>query len=209
MENSIYRAISGISPDLINFLTTNKGIEKSIASIDLELLKFKLTELGMSDSECDKVEDGYKRILHLRKKHSGLCFNEEQLQFVDIIHSLLHEVQDEICSKTHPMYQHWNEWCELFGMDNHKFSWEPKFQIHYEVLPWHQETIDFRTYPLTYDSLFGYHNHLPISIFETEQQKNFIFSKFEETRKKYLQEFGEEMGGLPNLSVFVKKPDVA
>ena len=61
-----------ISSARISFLQNQKGISPEIASIDLEMIKMKLTLTdegeGWSQEQCDDAEVEYKRFLHLNKK---------------------------------------------------------------------------------------------------------------------------------------------
>ena len=61
-----------ITLERISFLINKKGIDPTIANIDLEMVKMKLKDteegLGWSDEQCDIAEIKYKRFLHLNKK---------------------------------------------------------------------------------------------------------------------------------------------
>ena len=61
-----------ITIERISYLINKKGIDPTIASIDLEMVKMKLMDtdegLGWTEEQCDIAEVEYKRFLHLNKK---------------------------------------------------------------------------------------------------------------------------------------------
>ena len=61
-----------ITLERISNLINNKGIDPTVASIDLEMVKMKLRDpeegLGWTVEQCDEAEVEYKRYLHLTKK---------------------------------------------------------------------------------------------------------------------------------------------
>ena len=61
-----------ITPERISFLINQKGIMPEIASIDLEMVKMKISleeeGEGWSKEKCEEIEVEYKRFLQLNKK---------------------------------------------------------------------------------------------------------------------------------------------
>lgn len=72
MENLALTSPEPITVERISYLINNKGIDPTIANIDLEMVKMKLRDadegLGWTVEECDEAEVEYKRYLHLTKK---------------------------------------------------------------------------------------------------------------------------------------------
>jgi hypothetical protein len=72
MEQLTLTTPEPITIERISYLINKKGIDLTIAKIDLEMVKMKLKDveegLGWSDEQCETAEIEYKRFLHLNKK---------------------------------------------------------------------------------------------------------------------------------------------
>jgi hypothetical protein len=72
MEHLVLKTPEPIAIGRISYLINNKGIDPTIAAIDLEMLKMKLQDhedgLGWTNEQCDLAEIEYKRFLHLNEK---------------------------------------------------------------------------------------------------------------------------------------------
>lgn len=72
MEQLTLTTPEPITLERISYLINTKGIDLTIANIDLEMVKMKLKDteegLGWTDEQCDIAEVEYKRFLHLNKK---------------------------------------------------------------------------------------------------------------------------------------------
>jgi hypothetical protein len=72
MENLTLTTPEPITVERISYLINKKGIDPTIANIDLEMVKMKLMDteegLGWTAEQCDIAEIEYKRFLHLNKK---------------------------------------------------------------------------------------------------------------------------------------------
>lgn len=72
MEQLTLTTPEPITLERISHLINNKGIDPTIANIDLEMVKMKLMDtkegFGWTDEQCDIAEIEYKRFLHLNKK---------------------------------------------------------------------------------------------------------------------------------------------
>src|SRR5687768_15790807 len=73
MKQLTLTTAKSITDQRISYLILQKGIDRTIASIDLEMVKLKLMDpeegLGWTATECDIAEVEYKRFLHLNKKY--------------------------------------------------------------------------------------------------------------------------------------------
>lgn len=72
MEQVTLTTPEPITLERISYLINSKGIEPTIADIDLEMVKMKLMDteegLGWTTEQCDIAEVEYKRFLHLNKR---------------------------------------------------------------------------------------------------------------------------------------------
>lgn len=72
MENLTLTIPEPIIVERISYLINKKGIDPTIANIDLEMVKMKLRDteegLGWTDEQCENAEIEYKRFLQLNKK---------------------------------------------------------------------------------------------------------------------------------------------
>ncbi len=72
MEQLTLTTPKPITVERISYLINKKGIDPTIASIDLEMVKMKLRDtdegLGWTIDQSDEAEVEYKRYLHLTKK---------------------------------------------------------------------------------------------------------------------------------------------
>jgi hypothetical protein len=73
MEQLTFTTPEPITIARISLLINKKGIDPTIAHIDLEMVKIKLKDaeegLGWTDEQCDIAEIEYKRFLHLNKRY--------------------------------------------------------------------------------------------------------------------------------------------
>jgi hypothetical protein len=71
MEQLTQNQLEAISIERISYLVTQKGINSTIAHIDLEMVKMKIMDpeegLGWTREDCDRAEIEYKRFLQLNK----------------------------------------------------------------------------------------------------------------------------------------------
>jgi hypothetical protein len=78
-----------ITPERISFLINQKGIMPNIASIDLEMVKMKISleeeGEGWSKEKCEEIEVEYKRFLQLNKK-----FLKSAIVPTDVIDTMWH-----------------------------------------------------------------------------------------------------------------------
>ncbi len=78
-----------ISAERISWLINEKGIMPEIASIDLEMIKMKMSLLdegeGWTKEQCEYAEVEYKRFLHLNKK-----FLKSAIVPTDVIDTMWH-----------------------------------------------------------------------------------------------------------------------
>ena len=76
MEQQILTTPEPITLESISYLINKKGVDPTIANIDLGMVKMKLMDaeegLGWSAEQCDIAEIEYKRFLHLNKKFPDL-----------------------------------------------------------------------------------------------------------------------------------------
>jgi len=72
MEQKILTTPDPITLERISYLINTKGIDSTIANLDLEMVKMKLMDTeegsGWTAEQCDIAEIEYKRFLHLNKK---------------------------------------------------------------------------------------------------------------------------------------------
>jgi len=72
MEQLTLKLPEPITVERISYLINKKGIDRTIANIDLEMVKMKLRDtdegLGWTDEQCAIAEIEYKRFLHLNKR---------------------------------------------------------------------------------------------------------------------------------------------
>lgn len=83
MEQIVLITPEPISPERISFLINEKKINPIIASIDLEMVKYKLQDseegLGWTQEQCDYAEIEYKRFLHLSRNYNNSTIVPNQL----------------------------------------------------------------------------------------------------------------------------------
>ena len=162
-----------------------KCLHPDIAKINLEKIKVVLNDdsygINWNLEKCNRAEVQYKRFLHLQNKFPKTYFPIEVINFMDRIHTIIWKTQNQLLES------------------NYSFS-SDTFPFHSFIMQWHSNVTDFRSYKYLKPIVFGYGSNQPIFAIkfkpwqtEIDERKNEVLAKFDETKRIYFKEFGEQL----------------